>query len=98
MDDCSNNIQNLGFTGVRNISLVVKQDGIEQWWNHAIVHHLQVIGFLDVDIHKFQDLFLDCPQASNFWSFSSDVSYSLLVDQRTDYRKPLTFFGDGIRD
>jgi hypothetical protein len=59
VDDRGNDVQDFSITGIWHVALVVKQDGVKQRWHHAVVDHLQVICFLDIDLDKLENLFLD---------------------------------------
>ncbi len=79
MDDCGDNIQHLGVSGVGDVALIVKKDGIKQWRHHAFIDHLQIIGFLDVYIDKLEDLLLDSSETSDLWSLGCNVTCAQLA-------------------
>jgi hypothetical protein len=74
VNNCRDNVQDLGFSSIWYISLVVKEDRVKQGRHHAVVDHLEVVGFFDIDIHKLQDLFLDRSETSNLGSLGCNVA------------------------
>jgi hypothetical protein len=74
VNNCRDNVQDLGFSSIWYISLVVKEDSVKQGRHHAVVDHLEVVGFFHIDIHKLQDLFLDGSETSNLGSLGCNVA------------------------
>jgi hypothetical protein len=72
VNDSCHDIQDFRLAGVRNVSVVVQQDGFQKRWNHIGIDHLQVIGLLDICVDEFQDLLLDSAKPANFWSLRCD--------------------------
>jgi hypothetical protein len=79
MNNRRDNIQDLSFSGVWDVPLIVKKNSIKQRRDHAVVHHEKIISFLDIDINQLQYLFLDRAETSNFGSLGCNVSCSELV-------------------
>jgi hypothetical protein len=75
VNNCRDNVQDLGFSSIWYISLVVKEDRVKQGRHHAVVDHLEVVGFFDIDIHKLQDFFLDRSETSNLGSLGCNVAF-----------------------
>ena len=98
MDDCGYHIQDLSFSSIWDVPLIVKKDSIKQGRDHAVVDHLEIIGFLDIDIHQLQYLFLDRSETSNFGRLCRNVSCAESARRNIRKISRLTVFCHGIRD
>lgn len=76
VDDCSHDVQNLCFSCVGHIAVVVNQNGLEQRRDHAGVDHFEIVRLLHVGVNELQDLLLDGPQPSDFGGFGGDAPWS----------------------
>jgi hypothetical protein len=76
MNNRRNNIQDLSFSSVWDVPLIVKKDSIKQRRDHAVIDHLKIVSFLNIDIHQLQYLFLDRSETSNFGSLGCNVSWA----------------------
>lgn len=78
VDNGSNNAQDFCVSSIGHISLIVKEDSIKQRRYHAVIDHLMIFCFLDVDIDELENFFLDGSQSSDFRSLGLNVSYKLV--------------------
>lgn len=76
VNDGGHNVQNFSFPRVRDISVVVDEDSLEERRNHVGVNHFKIIRFFDICIDELQDLFFDGSKSTDFRCFGGNMSFA----------------------
>lgn len=72
VDDGSHNIQNLGFSRIGHVPVVVDQDSLKEWRDHVRIHHIGIVRLLHVGIDQLQNLLLDSAKTTDFGGLGGD--------------------------
>lgn len=84
VDNCGHDVQDLRFSSIRDIPIIVDQNSLEEWRDHVCIHHFQVISFLHVSVDELQDFLLDSSKPANFRCLSGNVAYNGLTHCESD--------------
>lgn len=74
MDNGCHDVQDLCLPRIGDVSAVVNQNCLQEWWDHAGIDHLQIVCFLNVRINKLQYFLLDRSKSSDFGCFGGDIA------------------------
>lgn len=83
VDNSCHDVQDLCFTCIRNVAVIINQDCLKKGRHHACIDHFEIIRLLDIGINELQNLLFDGAKTANFGCFGSDLSYgniSILVN------------------
>lgn len=74
VDNSCHDVQDLRFTGIRDVAVIINQDCLKKGRHHACIDHFEIIRLLDIGINELQNLLFDGAKTANFGCFGSDLS------------------------
>jgi|FreactcultuFSWF8_1027224.scaffolds.fasta_scaffold00008_121 hypothetical protein len=74
LDDGSHNVQDLGLSCIRDVVLVVEEDGLQQVRHKTLVNHFEVVSLVNVGADQLEDLLLDGPETADLGHLGGDVT------------------------